>query len=314
MMKERLVQVRQARLSLGKSIPWLCDTFGNEFMSAVSAKANTELIVGPSGKIIQARDWVDVGALRLDLARLVGPVEKSINPPTLSLKSQRPPPSARRNVLPILDVPHGLIPVMLAPRRSDRPYLAKLRAEADRDLIKNGNGKLYLGFHLDPIYAGYLNNEQSSLRVEVVGSHEETATPSTITAAKVDQPRDIDPREFLIDIKGVTAETELQVKVRYVVCHDTVPFEEDVTQTYLVRLAPDPFENPCTVRLAPQYRQGDIVLKFLENDKDNSGDLSGEEIPSGLNGSDGNKDCSNLTSVTIPNSVTIIEFGSFWLQ
>lgn len=290
MMKERLVQVRQARLGLGTSIPWLCDTFGNEFLSAVSAKANTELIVDPSGKIIQARDWVDVGALRSDLATFVGSVENSINPAALSLKGQRPPPSARRHVLPVLEVPHGLTPVMIAPQRSDRPYIAKLRAEADRNLIKDGKGKLYLGFHLDPIYAGYWNNERSPLRVDVRGNHGEIATPSTITATKGDQPKDIDPREFLIDIEGVTAETELQVKVNYVVCNDTVPFEEDVTQTYLVRLAPDPFENPRTVRLAPQYRQGDIVLKFLENDKDNSGDLSGEEIPSGLSGADGNKD------------------------
>ena len=39
------------------------------------------------------------------------------------------------------------------------PFYAKLRAEAEPEVLEKGSGKLYLGFHLDPLYEVHWNNE-----------------------------------------------------------------------------------------------------------------------------------------------------------
>jgi demethylmenaquinone methyltransferase/2-methoxy-6-polyprenyl-1,4-benzoquinol methylase len=44
------------------------------------------------------------------------------------------------------------------PGKNGAPFYAKLRSEGDDRLLKTGSGALYLGFHLDPLYRGYLMN------------------------------------------------------------------------------------------------------------------------------------------------------------
>ena len=47
------------------------------------------------------------------------------------------------------------------------PFYAKLRAEADSELLKSGKGNLYLGFHLDPFHGAHWNNLTAPLQYKI---------------------------------------------------------------------------------------------------------------------------------------------------
>ena len=82
---------------------------------------------------------------------------------------------AARGVALRLDVPWGMRPLRLAPRRGDdgAPFYVKLRAEAEPALLTRGEGKLYLGFFLDPLYHVHWNNdvEPHPVRATHAGQH-----------------------------------------------------------------------------------------------------------------------------------------------
>ena len=53
-----------------------------------------------------------------------------------------------------------MLPVQMTPTSSknDLPSSAKLRIEADPGVISGGDGSLYVGFPLDPLYEVHWNN------------------------------------------------------------------------------------------------------------------------------------------------------------
>ena len=72
--KERVIQSSEVKAKLGSTIPWIADNVSNDFITAVAAGADTELIVDSAGVVLQSRDWCNPVQLRNDLANLVGKV------------------------------------------------------------------------------------------------------------------------------------------------------------------------------------------------------------------------------------------------
>jgi hypothetical protein len=102
------------------------------------------------------------------------------------------------------------------------PAYMKLRAEGSSD------GKLYLGFFVDPIHKVHWNNLAGPVQVEVNGE--------THTGPKVQEKADADPREFVIDI----GDDPVNVTLKYVACDDKETWCRKLTQTFVVTQERDP--------------------------------------------------------------------------
>jgi hypothetical protein len=59
--------------------------------------------------------------------------------------------------------------IVIEPRIDPKgqPFFAKLRAEVDRGLLAGGKGRLYLGFHLDPLHEAHWNNLTAPLSIKL---------------------------------------------------------------------------------------------------------------------------------------------------
>jgi hypothetical protein len=94
------------------------------------------------------------------LEELVGKVEKVTKEEDIKLNIRLPLKSpAERGVVPRITRPRMqaiVIEPVIDPKAP--PFYAKLRAEADADLMRDGEGKLYLGFHIDPFHGAHWNN------------------------------------------------------------------------------------------------------------------------------------------------------------
>ena len=145
-------------------------------------------------------------------------------------------------IVPGVRRPAGMVPLKVVPGNQRRPipYYARLRAEVDRAFLTRGEGKLYLGFHLDPIYAVHWNNRVKPLEFRLETVEGVRVTPGRGTGPKVKLPADKDPREFLLDIAATGQRGPLRLTVRYFACDDADTFCIPVTQRYTVHLEPDP--------------------------------------------------------------------------
>jgi len=237
---ERLMQVKEAERRLGSKFTWLCDTMSNDLKHALGNAPNSEFVVDPEGKIVVRRLWSDPDQLRKDLASLVGAVDPPTPVSALHLNIVPPPKVAARGVVPRLKVPGPTKPLIIHPRESKTPYYAKLRAEVDEGYLKTGKGKLYIGFHMDPIYRVHWNNLAAPVHFELTPPRGVAITPTSGDGPKVKEPADIDPREFLLDIEGKEATQPIQLTVRYFACNDDEGWCRPVTQTYTIDLAVDP--------------------------------------------------------------------------
>ncbi len=239
--EERLMHVREAERTLGSRIPWICDTMDNAVKHNMGNAPNSEFIVGPDGKVVVRRTWSKPDLVRADLERLVGKVENPTRVADLETKFVAPKPGAARGVVPRINVPSGLMPLRAEPKAGDdgEPFYVKLRAEADREAMGRGAGKLYLGFHIDPLYHVHWNNLAAPLTYSIVAEDGVEISPSQGEGPKVKEAADMDPREFLLDIKNLKPGKPFRVKVNYFACSDEEGWCKPVSQEYLVYLQRD---------------------------------------------------------------------------
>lgn len=215
--EERLLHVKEAKKSLGATIPWLADNMDNDFKHALGDRPNSEFVIGPEGTIVRMRDWSNEEALRADLAELVGPIENPTDPRDLKMVAQFEKTEVARGVVERVQ-PEGRMTaykVNTVQPENVPPYV-KLRAEGD------GQGKLYLGFFVDPIHKVHWNNLAGPVRIDVNG----TMHKGPNVEAKVDA----DPREFLIDVdKG-----PVNITLTYLACDDAETWCNRLTQKFVV--------------------------------------------------------------------------------
>ncbi len=188
---------------------------------------------------MRATAWVGLGLFALTLVSM----ERSgAAEPQTEAKSGRPNRKIPSGIVPGVRRPAGMVPLKIVPGKRKRPipYYATLRAEVDRPFLTRGEGKLYLGFHLDPGYAVHWNNRVKPLEFRLETAEGVRVTPSRATGPKVEQPADKDPREFLLDIAATGRDRPLHLTVRYFACDDADTFCIPVTQNYDVHLEPAP--------------------------------------------------------------------------
>ena len=216
------MHVEAAKKSLGATIPWIVDTMDNELKHAMGDRPNSEFIIGPDNTIVRMRDWSSADAIRADLDELVGKVDNPTDPRSLNMAAHFEKTEVARGVVKRIQPAGRMTPYKVETIKAERPAYVKLRAEGD------GNGKLYLGFFVDPIHKVHWNNQAGQVQVEVNGENH--------VGPKVDAKADADPREFLVDVK----EGPVKIKLKYVACDDAETWCNQVTQEYIVTQEMDP--------------------------------------------------------------------------
>ncbi|MBT4864205.1 MAG: hypothetical protein HON53_03665, partial [Planctomycetaceae bacterium] len=220
-LKERLMHVKEAQRTLGSDIPWICDSISNKLKHAMGNAPNSEFVIDPEGKVVVSRSWSKPTELRKDLEKLIGPVKNPTQISDLNLKTEPPPKLAASGVVPRIKAPSGMQPLKIEPKPGKQPFYAKLRAEADNNLLRSGEGTLYVGFHLDPLYHVHWNNLAKPVTYEITGPDGTTVSPAKGEGPKVKEAADVDPREFLVEIKrGKDTTGPLQLTVKYFACND----------------------------------------------------------------------------------------------
>ena len=234
------MHVKEAQRTLGSGITWLCDNMSNVTKHSFGDAPNSEFIIDPLGKVAVRRAWSDPKQLRGDLEKLVGPVDHVTQVSELQLKTQPPPKGAATGIVPRLKLDGRFNAVRVVPQTSQQPFYVKLRAEADEGLLKKGDGKLYLGFLLDPLYQVHWNNLAAPLQFRCEPTDRVEFSPASGTAPKVDQPADMDPREFLVEVKTNQENvSRLRLKVDYYACHDGEGWCKHLVQEYEIQFVVD---------------------------------------------------------------------------
>lgn len=233
------MHVAEAKRTLGATVPWLCDTMDNDLKHALGDRPNSEFVLDPEGRIVSMRDWSNPETLRDELEELVGKVENPTRIADLDLKIETTPEPAASGVVQRIKLPSGLQPLLVEPQEGKTPFYVKLRAEAEQSVLRGQAGKLYLGFHLDPLYHVHWNNLAKPVSYEVAVPDGVTVSPAKGAAQKPDVDADIDPREFLVEVEATSLEQPLELTVRYFACNDEKGFCIPVTQRYVVHLDRD---------------------------------------------------------------------------
>ena len=241
-LEERLMHVAQAERQLGSRIPWIADAMTNELKHALGDMPNSEFIIDPDGRILERRAWSDPTALRDDLDRLIGPVENRTRLSDLDLPSEPPVATVVKGIVPRVTPPGRMMTLKVEPDldSTELPFYTKLRADVDREFLRNGEGKLLLGFHIDPLYHMHWNNLAPPLTYTVTAPDGVRVTPASATFAEIEAPADADPREFLVDIGTDDSAVSFDLSVTYYACDDDNTFCIPVTQSYAVSLQVDP--------------------------------------------------------------------------
>lgn len=236
-MKERLLQLTEVRKTLGTKVEWIADTVDNQIRDGLHSSSNSMYLVSPKGDIVYAADRLDGSALRVALAKFVGEVEK----PTLVRDLDLPRitgPKRNANVDSETAVarPEGLVIVGTTPKRPETTYYVKLRAEADADLLKTGTGRLFLGFYPDPIHGVHWNNLTKPMKYSLSLPKGMKASPAEAIANKGRGDKDVEPRQFWVDIEGDSLGASIELSMHYFGCTDTMC--KALTQEYTVELKP----------------------------------------------------------------------------
>jgi hypothetical protein len=276
-LEERLAHARQAEKQLGATVPWLVDAMDNRLKHALGDRPNSEFIIDPKGKVVRKRAWSHPAQVRKDLEELVGKVEKVTREEDIKLNIQLPLKSpAERGVVERIQRPR-MQAIEMEPVIDPKgpPFYAKLRVEADTDAIRDGAGKLYLGFHLDPFHEAHWNNLTPPLAYRMELPEGAKIAQSSGKATKVAVASDADPREFLIDVEAWPADKPIKLTVTYSAC--VAEACHAIKQEYVIRLKRD--KDGGGARGAGAGFWGDEFAKQqLARDKDGDGKLNEKEV------------------------------------
>ena len=240
-LEERLMHVAEAKRRLGSSITWLADTMDNRYHESMAGTPNSEMVVGPDGRVLSRRTWSDPAALRADLERFVGPVDKPTTIADLDLPAQPPAPTVAKGVVPRVELSPSMAGIVVEPvfQGNDTPFYVKLRAEGDASLRSTGKGQMYVGFHLDPLYQVHWNNEAGPVKFSIKSASGATVTPGSGVGPDLEVAADADPREFLVEVATDDVTAPLDLDVFYFACDDALTFCIPVNQSYKVYIERD---------------------------------------------------------------------------
>jgi len=235
------MHVAEAKRRLGTSVNWLADTMDNVYHDVMGRTPNSEIVLDSDGVLVARRAWSDPVALRLDIERLVGAVDRPTQIADLNLPVQPPIPTVAKGIVPRVPMPAGSRPMAIEPQvnSSGIPFYAKLRAEASPELFDTGKGDMYIGFHLDPLYRVHWNNEVDPVEFQITAPDGVSVTPASGVAIDPEEPADADPREFIVQVDAEDPSQPFDLRVQYFACDDALTFCIPVRQDYKVHLVQD---------------------------------------------------------------------------
>ncbi|MBM78998.1 MAG: hypothetical protein CMJ78_00190 [Planctomycetaceae bacterium] len=247
---ERLLHVKEAERTLGSQFTWICDNMKNDLKHNLGNAPNSEFIIDPDGKVVRKRAWSSPASVRRDLEELIFPVEFPTRVSDLNMKTAPPPKVAASGVVKRVSRPSGAQALKLEPvmKKGALPFYAKLRAEVSESTLRNGEGKMYVGFHMDPLYHVHWNNLTKPIEVTFLWSvdgdkdvtSDDRVSPAKLVGPKPEVAADIDPREFLVDLKFDEDDRKpLRIKVKYFACNDEQGWCVPLTQEYVIHLERD---------------------------------------------------------------------------
>ncbi|MBC23473.1 MAG: hypothetical protein CMJ32_06100 [Phycisphaerae bacterium] len=238
--EERAMHVAEAREKLKTTIPWIYDTMDNSAKAALGGMPNSEILFSPDGKVLYTQQWSDAAQLRSTLAGILGDVEDPTEPADLDLPSFSMRRAGRGSgFVERVRVDEILSPILVRASEDDLPYYVKLRAEADSDLLTTGTGRLYLGFHVDPIHDVHWNNLVDPLEWTVMLPEGSSMSPASANAPRIDVASDVEPREFLVQVRSWDPEKPILLEVDYFACSDAEQWCLPVSQGYQLFLQRD---------------------------------------------------------------------------
>ncbi|TWU59266.1 EF hand [Rubripirellula tenax] len=250
--QERFAQVDHAKDLLKTSIPWLTDTMENEMKQHFGMTPNSQFAFDRDGKIVHRASWGRGSSLRESLEELVGPSEKITTVAELNLPqsgSHRTNPNdmlVERKTLEGIAVPLKVAAggqemqaeSLTSLNFTESNRYAKLRPEADQELLRTGSGQLYLGFRQDPILGAEWNNLATPPKYRITADGV-TVTPAMAEAEKLSVESDTEPREFLVDVKNWESGKPIKVEIQYFACNKKKGWCKPVTQEFTVWLQQD---------------------------------------------------------------------------
>ncbi|WP_218934167.1 hypothetical protein [Rosistilla ulvae] len=251
--QERFAQVEHAKELLQTSIPWLTDTMDNEMKQHFGMTPNSQFVFDRDGKIVHRDSWGRGSSLRESLEKLVGPSPKITTVADLNLpqfgrhKTSPADMLVERKSVDGIAVPLKVaaggealnVKDLLSSNFAKSSRYAKLRPEADQQLLKTGTGKLYLGFRQDPVLGAEWNNLASPPRYRVTAGGV-TVTPAMAEAKKLNVESDTEPREFLLDVQNWEAGKPIKVEIQYFACNKKEGWCKAVEQEFTIWLEQDP--------------------------------------------------------------------------
>lgn len=277
--EERLMHVQQAQKQFGTQIPWIVDDIDNRLKHALGDRPNSQFLISPEGVVVRKRAWSNPQQVRNDLVELVGPTDKITQVDELNLAIQLPlSGGAARGVVPRVKRPQ-MLPIQMAPKVEENgiPFYAKLRAEADAGVLKDGSGTLYLGFHLDPFHNAHWNNLTEPLTFTLEADESVQFEQTKISAEKVDVASDADPREFLLKVKAWPENQPVKLTVTYYACvgEETC---HTVRQEYILHRVRDMDGGGARGEGAGYWKPEEFTRQLMVSDKDKDGKLKKSEV------------------------------------
>jgi hypothetical protein len=273
---ERLMQAQHAVSRFGTTIPWLVDRIDNRFKHAMGNRPNSQFIVDPSGTIVRKRAWANYKLVREDLEELVGRSSTETSPSDIELNviDEIEDSVADASGQRIKRV--GMRPLVIDPQESKSIYYAKLRAEAGRGLFTQGRGKLYIGFHLDPLYDVSWNNLSPPLRVALSGSSKVELEERVLVAERGNGNSDSRPREFLLNVESWPDDQSVTIDVSYAVCEQERECV-NVAQSYVIYLKRDRDGGGARSAGGGLWQRGELTERLLASDSNKDGQIEREE-------------------------------------
>ena len=232
--EERLAQVEAAKITLGTSIPWLCDTMENEMKKALGGAPNSGFIFDAEGRIVHMEAWCDGSLLRSALVSIVGSTEEVTHEEDLRLPVIQGVRSPSRGVVPRVSIDELLLPIRVEPVMEEEPFYVKLRAEVTRDVLQSGTGQMYIGFHVDPIHHVHWNNLVAPVSWTLTGPGAASISPAIGRGPEVEVASDVDPREFLLEVNDWNRDQVLSLEVQYFACSDEEGWCKPVMLLYAI--------------------------------------------------------------------------------
>ncbi len=289
-LEERLHQVKAAAEELKTKVPFVCDGMDNSVSHALGGSPNSFLVLKGDGTVVAASRWAENRAIRASLAEAVGPSPTTSTPEDIGVPPFKRPSRAASSEVPRVNVSGTMHALKTSPAKSELPHYVKLRSEVEPGVLQGSEGKMYLGFHIDPVHETHWNNLVDPVAWTITMPEGVSISPATGTGPKITAPTDMVPREFMLDVTQWPTGQVIEVEVRYFACSDTEGWCKPVTQNYTVALERDRDAGMAQGRWQRPGRGGDAgrsggagdTNPMARMDRNGDGKLSRDEVRGGL--------------------------------